>query len=216
MSTFIWGPLFWNMMTDLAIKMDYHHNTDTDTHIYTQIWRIFKFMLPCKWCRQSYTKFIKDDPPCKPYRRWIWDLRNKVNIKLQKPIFEWEKFERRCHVYTAFSQPSTWWDIQFILAMNYTPTKKKKYYKQWYKLLPTILKLLHYDFPCFNNVSNTAFISRFTLLRWLASNHSPALPMEYVARKYSHAIAHNTLEELSQLCGPLIIRCQLHDKTKRR
>lgn len=199
------------MMTDLAIRMD-HTNFGSD--VYTKIWHIFQFMLPCKWCRESYTKFIRDDPPRKPYRRWIWALRNKVNIKLQKPIFEWEKFERRCHVYSAFCQQSTWWDIQFILAMNYNPTKKKKYYKQWFKLSPVILNLLHYDIPCFNNVPDAALISRFTLLRWLAENHSPTLPMEYVARKYSHAIAHNTLEELSQLCGSLIMRCQLHDQSK--
>lgn len=212
MSTFIWGPLFWDVMTDMAIRMDmekYPQNQENE------IWGALRYILPCKYCRQSYRKFIKADPPTKPYVKWIWALRNKVNTKLEKPLYEWEKFQRRCHVYSSFSSSATWWDIHFILALNYDPVKKRKAYDKWFKLIPLMNHLLPYK-TFFEILPRSALASKIALLRWLTTEyntqHKITQTMEFFVRKYSHAIAHKTPEELARLCGPLIVKCKRIDQ----
>lgn len=217
MSTFIWGPLFWNLLTDMAIRMDgasHSHSSLTGVK-YSAIWYALRDILPCKYCRQSYRKFVNEDPPTKSYIKWLWTLRNKVNLKLEKPLFEWDKFQRRCHVYSSFSSLDMWWDIHFIMALNYDPVKKRKAYAQWFKLIPLMTSVLPY--PTFDKlIPKSALASKIALLRWFTDEynhqHKTTLTMEMVVRKYSHAIAHRTPEELASLCGPLIVKCQRMDK----
>lgn len=207
MSTFIWGPLFWSVMTDLAIRMD---QVPFDSRN-NEIWTTLRLMLPCKWCRQSYRKFIRIDPPTRPYKTWLYELRNKVNLKLEKPAFELDKFKRRCHVYTSFSNVSTWWDIHFILALNYDHTRKRSAYTKWFRLWSLMFNFLPYSIP-HEPIPKSALASKFSLLLWLTrlynQTNATDVSVEFFARKYSQAIAHKTPEELYQLCGPLILRCK--------
>ncbi len=218
MSTFIWGPLFWDILTDIAIRMDQstHSSLNSSHKSCIEIWNTLRLVLPCKWCRQSYRKFIREDPPRAPYTKWIWNLRNKVNTKLEKPTFEFEKFQRRCHVYSSFSCPSTWWDIHFILALNYDPSKKRKAYTQWFRLGQVMMNYLPYKIPCFMSMMpSSVFATKFSLLLWLSQQynltHNTQHKLEMFVRKYSQSIAHKTPEELFNLCGPLILRCQKYD-----
>ena len=218
MSTFIWGPLFWDILTDMAIRMDQPNHVSSKLCL--DIWTTLRLMLPCKWCRQSYRKFIREDPPHAPYTKWLWTLKNKVNAKLEKPALEWEKFQRRCHVYSSFSTPGTWWDLYFILAMNYDPKKKRKAYTQWFKLGQVMMNFLPYQISCFmNDIPSSVFASKFSLLLWLSNqynqSHDTHYKLEVFVRKYSQAIAHKTPEELFNLCGPLILRCQKYDNSKK-
>ena len=218
MSTFIWGPLFWDLMADMAIRMD--QTSSNNSKNYNGIWYTLKNILPCKYCRQSYRKFIREDPPARPYTKWVCALQNKVNIKLEKPLFEWEKFQRRCHVYGSFSSPTTWWDIHFILALNYDPDQKRAAYSQWFQLVPLMSGLLPY--VTFQNtiIPRSVLSSKLTLLRWLTEEynhqHQFTQTTEFFVRKYANAIAHKTPEELARLCGPLIVQCQQLDQKRNK
>ena len=208
MATFIWGPVFWNIMTDIAIQTDRHWNkmSLTDKKICIQFWALLRDMLPCKWCRKSYRKFFREDPPTYPLKKWFWNLKNKVNTKLEKPHLEFEKFERRIHVYSSFSCTDTWWDMHFILALNYDQEKKRDVYKKWFEMMETLVKFIpHYNIQI-KSPPNTIFTSKFTLIRWLSEERG--IDTEFAIRKYAQAIAHNTVEELLQICGPLILKCR--------
>lgn len=238
MATFIWGPLFWALIYDIAIIMDHHWNSWTiqTKQQLSQFWSILRHLLPCKYCRQSYCKFYRQDPPTFPFVTWAFKLHNKVNAKLDKPAMEIEKFKRRCHVYGAqsetslterphgaqsetsltcrhgsFSSANTLWDIQFILALNYDPTKKRAVYKQWFTYLTLIVPYLNYDssVKCFESVQGFSFLtSKFMLLKHIGACRDKSKPVEWFVHRYAPAIAHNTPEELLQICGPLILKCK--------
>jgi len=213
MSTILWGPLAWGILTDMAIRMDQHPNVD-----YSAIWQSLKTMLPCKYCRQSYRKFLREDPPQRPYTRWIFVLHNKVNRKLDKPLFDEAAFRRRIHVYGAFSSATTWWDFAFILAMNYDPATKRQAYQRWGRLMRLMSTVLPY-FIVTDSFPASALVSRLALLKWLVerynSQHGTTHQTSFFVHKYSQAISHQSPEELARLCGPLIVQCErLEKRTK--
>lgn len=210
MSTFIWGPLVWNLLTDLAVAADQHHADAAFPHsTLSHVWSLLRFILPCKYCRQSYRQFWKEEPPSYPLRRWVWRLRNKVNAKLSLPAWEWSRFERRCWVSSGFFSATQWQDLCFILALNYDPVSKQRPYSRWFQALAILLPHLPHVAVDATPPPRSALHSRFTLLRWLSPRYH--FTTEQAVRKYSHAIAHQTIEELSLLCGPLLLQCRTYD-----
>lgn len=220
MSTFIWGPLMWDLLSDVAVAADQQWTARGSPRAFPSsahrvFWSALQFVLPCKWCRQSYTRFLKDDPPAYPFRQWLWRIRNQVNLKLSQPVLAWEKFERRCLVSSGFSSVATWQDLCFILALNYNPTTQKKAYLSWFRAAQTLLSALPHlaSSPLLQDprgLPATALVSRFALLQELATRVQA--PTEAVVRKYSHALSHQTVEELTLLCGPLLLQCRDYDR----
>jgi len=93
------GPPAWDTMFTFA--MGYYLNplecSKKDPH-YIQFFKSFGNVLPCKYCRDSYSKFFKM-LPIKEYLkyeyglvRYVYDLKNLVNDKLQSQ--EEEKLEK--------------------------------------------------------------------------------------------------------------------------
>lgn len=222
MSTFLWGPLFWALMHDVAVITDkhWHSSSPAAREELLSFWSHLRDVLPCKWCRKSYRKFYSLDPPTYPVVNWVWALHNKVNTKLEKPLFELDKFKRKTHVYSSFSNVNMLWDIHFILALNYEPVKKKQGYRGWLKCISNLVPYLVHDcgyeassVNAFVNKTDkslftTALTSKLTLLKWLGQHRDPAKSLDYFVIKYAPAIAHKNTEELLQLCGPLILKCR--------
>ena len=223
MATFIWGPLFWNLINDVAVLSDKHWKkwNKKQKDLTIQFWNVFKFILPCKWCRESYTRFIDQEPPFFPFVDWIFHLHNKVNTKLEKPLLEYERFKRKIEVFRSFSSSNMFWDIQYVLALNYDPLEKKIFYQQWFQCVSWLLPMLIQE-KDYNQFSVECFLlkppslqSKFMLLKWLVQRDPLQESMKNIVKKYSNAIAHNTPEELSQLCIPLINKCINYDKNKK-
>lgn len=241
MATFIWGPLFWQLLHDVSVVYDKYWNQwdQEQKKKMNSFWSILRHILPCKYCRESYKKFFTQDKPSYPFVKWTFELHNKVNAKLKKPLFEQDKFQRKQQVYHSFSSAVTIWDILFILALNYDPIKKKKYYKQWFyflpELIPYLVKECYYNpshVQCFIDKAKPNLRSKVTLLNWLSEHsfdnqiHSEKsnafLQSEHrdvsdYIMKFAPAISQNTKEEMSQLCGPLIERlkkCKLRGEKK--
>jgi hypothetical protein len=216
MATVIWGPLFWSFMNDIANIYDHHWlKWDIVTREKMEsFWKILCSVLPCRYCRESYSKYYKENPPKYPFIPWICSLHNKVNAKLGKPEYNLSSFVRKSKVYSSFSSINTLTDIHFILALNYCYKTKKKYYKMWFEFLPEIIPFLvkEKNYPldqvkCYFNPQPNYLTSKILLIKWLISCQPSPKSVSYYILKYAESIAHDTIEELALICGNLIKRC---------
>ena len=88
MDTKFWGPGGWRFLH--TITFNYPENpTAADKRNYKSLFLNFQFTLPCKYCRESYAKFLRE-LPIEPYlasrsklTMWLYLIHNKVNDKLR-------------------------------------------------------------------------------------------------------------------------------------
>ncbi len=93
MDTRAWGKPMWESMFMMAAnfpeKIDKNNKNDKElVKHYKDYYTNLKFMLPCRFCRESYTEFIRE-LPIDDYldsRRniifWVYKIKDKVNKKL--------------------------------------------------------------------------------------------------------------------------------------
>lgn len=218
MSTDIWGPWFWALIHDVGVICDqcWAHWTPKQQTQALRFFLVLKDILPCKWCRQSYTQFYHEDPPTYPFLHWIFLTHNKVNTKLERSMhLEWTKFQRRAHVYTAFGSATGLWDLIFILVLNYNPQKKYRIYQQWFNTLHFFIPLLgqyrQYDTVILQPLlKKLPLRSKAKLLQTLSRARKRSVPE--VLAQYGEAIAYQNPEEIEQVCGPLVKACSRHEK----
>ncbi len=103
--TSFWGPHAWNFLFS-SIAGTYPNKFDPKdpSHIrklkgFTQMINSLKETLPCIYCRQSYTKFLKELPmhdyinSRQSMMKWLYLIHDKVNkklIKQEKECFDTE------------------------------------------------------------------------------------------------------------------------------
>jgi hypothetical protein len=73
MDTRFWGPSAWQLFHLIAFKAD--HPDDVLNQM--------KDILPCRFCRESTTQFVKEHPLRGDPGKWLYDLHNRVNDKLR-------------------------------------------------------------------------------------------------------------------------------------
>jgi hypothetical protein len=71
--TRFWGPSAWQLFHLVAFKSD--HPDD--------VLNAIKDVLPCRFCRESTTQFVKEHPLRGDPGKWLYDLHNRVNAKLR-------------------------------------------------------------------------------------------------------------------------------------
>lgn len=146
----LWGPLAWSLIFDLNWGLCQLKNspelmaTFTDEHIRTidaavlTFYQSLQYMLPCKYCRESYRYYLSSmdnlslrrgapvghssgvEKSCTKALRWAYDLKNKVNDKLNKthrPTFE--QVLARMQTLHSFGSQYSLMDFLFIIAENY-------------------------------------------------------------------------------------------------
>lgn len=80
---------------------------------------------PCSTCRESYARYIEQDPPEQSQNLfvWFWELKNKVNRKLGRDMstqgLPLEKYEKRLRTLSSFTSTDQVWDLLCIFAINY-------------------------------------------------------------------------------------------------
>ena len=216
MDTTIWGPLMWQFINDVAIVNDeiYHRLEEHERHLIPKFVKHLKYMLPCKWCRQSYSVYISELPPQTPMKEWVYKVHEKVNRKLKrKSVIGVDKFLRRCEVYGGFGSTEHLWDLLFILALNYEPQKRDAY-KLWFEYMGFIYAMLvkyrgYEDREevryLWKNFSLNVLDDKDSLLRYLSA-HRPIgnkiQDVTYWVQRYRYAFAYNDPEEMLRLCGP--------------
>ena len=74
MDTRFWGPSAWQLFHLIAFRSE--HPDD--------VLNAMKDVLPCRFCRESTTQFVKDHPLRGDPGKWLYDLHNRVNAKLRR------------------------------------------------------------------------------------------------------------------------------------
>lgn len=71
--TRFWGPSAWQLFHLIAFRSD----TPAD------VLGMMQDVLPCKFCRESTSKFVKEHPLQGDAGKWLYEIHNKVNHKLR-------------------------------------------------------------------------------------------------------------------------------------
>lgn len=74
MDTRFWGPSAWQLFHLIAFKSEHPDDVLND----------IKDVLPCRFCRESTTQFVKEHPLRGDAGKWLYEIHNKVNDKLRK------------------------------------------------------------------------------------------------------------------------------------
>jgi hypothetical protein len=93
MDTKVWGKPLWFSMFIIAANYPVEIDKNNIRHrakmrYYKNFFTSFKYILPCKYCRRSYAKFIKELPINKflhsrnALMYWLYLIKDKVNKKL--------------------------------------------------------------------------------------------------------------------------------------
>lgn len=87
MNTKSWGPYAWKFLHYVTFNYP-EKPTEDDKESYADLfWNLTK-TLPCKLCKESYFKFISEDPVDNHLHsrdtlvKWLYNLHSKVNDKL--------------------------------------------------------------------------------------------------------------------------------------
>jgi len=68
-----WGPSGWQLFHLVAFKSEHPDDVLND----------MKDVLPCRFCRESTTQFVKEHPLRGNPAKWLYDIHNRVNRKLR-------------------------------------------------------------------------------------------------------------------------------------
>lgn len=93
MNTKFWGPPLWKALDAKAFNYPVKINPRSKKHQalkkrYKQEFELQQYTLPCKYCRKSYTKFLRELPiddflsSRKDLTYWLYLIHDKVNQKL--------------------------------------------------------------------------------------------------------------------------------------
>ena len=78
MDTRYWGPSGWRLLHLISFAGKSKHLRD--------FFETISYILPCKYCRKSFSEYILADPiPTSPHElpKWLWRVHNDVNAKLR-------------------------------------------------------------------------------------------------------------------------------------
>lgn len=95
MQTTVWGPVGWSFLHCVAhgfpespSDFDVENGLPIGTTAagYRSFFINLGHVLPCKYCRESYLRYVQESPPATESRgaltRWLWEIHNRVNAKL--------------------------------------------------------------------------------------------------------------------------------------
>lgn len=140
MDTRFWGPDGWKLLHSIAIG--YPENpTKVEKDVYSSFFNGLKYVLPCIYCRRSYTQYI-NELPVEPFlknrrelSKWLYEIHNKVNAKLRgqglnpnaDPPFEdiymrYGEYVREINQANCVSMPG--WDFIYCILFVFPENKK--------------------------------------------------------------------------------------------
>jgi hypothetical protein len=106
MQTRVWGPAGWIFLHSIAQNYPWEPTAEKKEY-YKLFFRLIGEVLPCRYCRESYQHFIKEQGTClddsvlkdrKTLTTWLYKIHNKVNKKLGYKFIPtlketWDKYE---------------------------------------------------------------------------------------------------------------------------
>jgi hypothetical protein len=180
MDTKFWGPSGWILLHSIAYNYP-NKPTKEEQNIYKNFYLSLKYVLPCKYCRESITQYYEELPidtylkSTKKLTEWIYKIHNKVNDKLRNQGFLSEPNPTKLEIDIKYKNlklnelpegMKNGLDFIYTITYNYPNRKSlvKKYQKDGYEIF---FKLLPYVI-----VDN---LFKSVLIKYLDKN-----PIEYV------------------------------------
>lgn len=142
-STFVWGPSLWRVMHTLSFG-DVHELRTHEPAI-AKFLTCLQDVLPCRHCRDSYKTFLTELPDVQhalqtdTFRRWMYDLHDKVNVKLQTASPSFDMVVKRYAVRPVQWTNADVCDIIALIGINYRADVATSYETFW-STLPTVLR----------------------------------------------------------------------------
>jgi hypothetical protein len=201
MNTNKWGPSGWDQLGPAALKHDRLHGLlpEQHTNTFSLIHKIHlsntENILPCKYCRESYNRYIKELPMDRflvqgNLNNWMYQIHNKVNDKLRKQGYNTKPDPSEAaalkHVKSISTDlyRSTGWDYIHSIGHNYSEkadamsmVKAKIYLSTLPYMLPhPALTVAMLDFMKLHSVDD-ALLDRNNLVLWLYLLNQHLIPV---------------------------------------
>jgi hypothetical protein len=186
MDTRFWGPPGWKLLHQIAYQ--YPENPSPEEKLdYGIFYTNLKNVLPCKYCRNSYLKFIEKLPvegfldSRAKLTEWVYLIHNKVNGKLRRQGFlntPNPSFKEVNEKYAECAQVKCQlpgWDFIYSLIFNYNtdnPTSQQAMsYLTFFNYLGKVIPCPEYR-KYYNDLFNKDpidkhLITQDSLLKWL-------------------------------------------------
>lgn len=106
MNSEYWGRHFWKMLNCTVLNFPLEP-TDENRNTYKQFFIYTSKIMPCKFCRQSLTIYMKYFPIDKYLDDrmgicyWLWTIHSLINSKLCKPNISFKQFIKKNEIYRA-------------------------------------------------------------------------------------------------------------------
>jgi len=156
MDTTFWGPSGHKLNHSIAYCYTFGlYNEDIPKNIITSFFKAERYVLPCIYCRRSFSNYIKELPVIKDnIFKWVYLIHNKINDKLRKQGYLNEKnpkYENVLQNYKKFVKKincnMVGWDFLYSIIFEY-PQYGFELSKTRYNGYITFFTNLKYLLPC--------------------------------------------------------------------
>jgi hypothetical protein len=159
MDTRFWGPYGWKFLHTLPYA--YNPRSDKERGAMKGFLKLLGEMLPCIYCRRSYTQYYKEMPvdnhlgSVARLEKWMYELHNKVNgklrgqgiLKTKNPSFKCiQSANKFLYENETGNKRVPGINFIYIIAFHYRNTTirgKKQKYKKFFNYLSKIIHLKH-------------------------------------------------------------------------
>lgn len=175
MDTNFWGPSGHKLNHSIAYCYTFGlYDEEIPENIITSFFNSEKYILPCIYCRRSYSKYIKELPikKSKNIFKWIYRIHNKINDKLRKQGYLNEKNPSYDYILKKYKR--------FVKKINCNMIG-------WNFLYSIVFEYPQYDFELSQSRYN-GYVTFFTNLKYL-------LPSRRVRDEYREYIEKNPVQD---------------------
>lgn len=92
------GRNTWSLLHTIAAKYPMMPSSEEKDNMKEFI-RLFSILYPCSYCAKEFRDDIRELPPRLQSRKalaeWFCEIHNRVNVKLNKPVFDCSKVDER-------------------------------------------------------------------------------------------------------------------------
>jgi len=102
-----WGSCAWTFLHELAIGYSENPPVEDQVAMRTFLYNLSR-VLPCGTCRYHYAQILMEDQPDvtnnMSLQQWVFNIHNKVNTRIKKPIFTWQEYLNKYQPFNAINE----------------------------------------------------------------------------------------------------------------